>query len=82
MFININLDEIAEISTRRTGRSWAFTLPDPNPYCGSDSLFTVEVVNEIVEMLKMTGAEVDFADHLGTLEEAGNIAALLRYRLL
>ena len=37
------------------------------------------MVNEIVEMLKLTGAEVDFADSIETLEEAGEIAAPLRY---
>jgi peptide chain release factor subunit 1 len=47
--------------------------------CGSESLFVVDVVNEIVEMLKLTGAEADFADPIETLVEAGKIAALLRY---
>lgn len=47
--------------------------------CGSDSLFEVDVVNEIVEMLKLTGAETDFADPIQTLLDAGDIAALLRY---
>ena len=31
-------------------------------------------------MLKLTGAEVDFADPIHTLTEAGRIGALLRYR--
>jgi peptide subunit release factor 1 (eRF1) len=48
--------------------------------CGSKSVFEVDVVNEIVEMLKATGAEVDFADTIPALAEAGEIAALLRYR--
>lgn len=47
--------------------------------CGSNSLFEVDVVNEIVEMLKLTGAETDFADPIQTLVDAGEIAALLRY---
>jgi peptide chain release factor subunit 1 len=47
--------------------------------CGSASLFEVDVVNEIVEMLKLTGATADFADPIDTLVEAGEIAALLRY---
>ncbi len=51
------------------------------PACGSASLFEVDVVNEIVEMLKLTGAEADFAEGLPGLREAGGIAALLRYRL-
>ena len=49
------------------------------PACGSESLFRIGVVNEIVEMLKLSGAEVDFADPIEELEEAGGIAALLRY---
>jgi len=48
--------------------------------CGSDSLFEVDVVNEIVEILKLSGGETDFADPIPTLAEAGEIAALLRYR--
>jgi peptide chain release factor subunit 1 len=48
--------------------------------CGSQSLFEVDVVNEIVEMLKLSGAETDFADSIQTLIDAGEIAALLRYR--
>jgi len=47
--------------------------------CGSDSLFDVDVVNEIVEMLKLTGADVDFTDPIDTLTACGEIGALLRY---
>lgn len=47
--------------------------------CGSKSLFEIDMVNEIVEMLKLSGAEVDFADPIQTLVDAGEIAALLRY---
>ncbi len=47
--------------------------------CGSSSVYEVDVVNEIVERLKQTGAETDFADPIDTLTAAGEIAALLRY---
>ena len=47
--------------------------------CASNSLYEVDVVNEIVEMLNMSGADADFTDPIETLTEAGNIAALLRY---
>jgi peptide chain release factor subunit 1 len=47
--------------------------------CGSKSLFEIDVVNEIVEMLKLSGAETDFAHPIQTLVDAGEIAALLRY---
>jgi len=53
--------------------------PTECPACGSASLFEVDLVNEIVEILKKTGADVDFADPIETLTEAGKIAALLRY---
>jgi peptide chain release factor subunit 1 len=47
--------------------------------CGSTSLFKVDVVNEIVEMLEQTGADADFVDPIQTLTDAGEIAAHLRY---
>jgi len=47
--------------------------------CGSSSVFEVELVNEIVELAEKTSAEVDFADLIPELKEAGQIAALLRY---
>jgi peptide chain release factor subunit 1 len=49
------------------------------PACGSSSLYAVDVVNEIIEMLKLSGAEVDFVDPIQTLAEVGDVAALLRY---
>ena len=51
------------------------------PACGSTSLYPVDVVNEIVELLEQSGAAVDFADPIDTLTQAGRIGALLRYRL-
>jgi peptide subunit release factor 1 (eRF1) len=48
-------------------------------HCRSKSVYTVGVVNELCEQLALTGAEVDFADPLPGLDEAGHIAALLRY---
>jgi peptide subunit release factor 1 (eRF1) len=47
--------------------------------CGAQSLYNVGLVNEIVEMLALTGADVDFSDPIEGLTEAGQIAALLRY---
>jgi len=47
--------------------------------CGSQSLFSVDMINEIVEAARRSGAEVDFCDHISTLAEAGGIAAFLRY---
>jgi len=47
--------------------------------CGSPSLFSVDMINEIVEAAKRSGAEVDFCDPIPSLTEAGGIAAFLRY---
>jgi peptide chain release factor subunit 1 len=48
------------------------------PAC-SGSLHKVGIVNEIIEMLELTGAEVNFCDPIQSLTDAGQIAALLRY---
>lgn len=48
--------------------------------CSSTSLFEVEVVNELVELVKQQGGETDFADPIDTLTDCGNIAALLRFK--
>jgi peptide chain release factor subunit 1 len=53
--------------------------PERCPACGSQSLFDVDLLNEIVELLSKTGAEIDFADRIEELEKTGGIAALLRY---
>ena len=47
--------------------------------CGSCSVYPVDIVNEICEILHCTGAEADFVDPAVTLTEAGQIAAFLRY---
>ncbi len=47
--------------------------------CGSTSVFAVELVNEICELISRTGGTVDFVDPIASLAEAGRIAALLRY---
>jgi len=48
--------------------------------CGSDSLFSVDLINEIVELAKQSSASVDFCDRIDTMREAGEIAAFLRYK--
>jgi hypothetical protein len=37
------------------------------------------MVNEIVELLALTGAQADFVDPIEGLTAVGDIAALLRY---
>jgi peptide chain release factor subunit 1 len=53
--------------------------PEACPNCSSKSLFEVDMVNEIVELLTLTGAKADFVDPIPGLSEVGDIAALLRY---
>ncbi|MCD4785090.1 MAG: hypothetical protein K8T10_14845 [Candidatus Eremiobacteraeota bacterium] len=49
------------------------------PGCGSDSVFEVDPLNELIEILASTSAEADLADEIPELSEVGGIAALLRY---
>lgn len=49
------------------------------PICGADALFTVDLVNELVEVLLLTDAEPEFTDPIEGLSRAGDVAALLRY---
>ena len=36
-------------------------------------------INEITELLKLSGGEIEFAENIDELKEAGDIAAILRY---
>ena len=47
--------------------------------CGSTDVFSVDLVNELVELLALTSAEADFMDPIEGLTQAGEVAALLRY---
>jgi hypothetical protein len=53
--------------------------PDKCKICGSESVFKVDLVNELVELLALTSAEADFVDPIEGLINAGDVAALLRY---
>ena len=55
------------------------STPSECPQCGSTSLFKVGLVNECVELLSMSSAEIDFVDPIPSLTEVGDIGALLRY---
>lgn len=57
----------------------SFAKPQQCPACKSNSVFDVDLVNELVELLAMTGGRVDFVDPLDGLTERGDVAALLRY---
>ncbi|MEX2535065.1 MAG: Vms1/Ankzf1 family peptidyl-tRNA hydrolase [Trueperaceae bacterium] len=49
------------------------------PVCQSDSLFTVDLVEELVELMLLSNAEPEFTDAIGGLSKSGDVAALLRY---
>ena len=49
------------------------------PRCKSTSVFAVDLVNELVELLATTSARAEFTDPMPALGEAGGVAALLRW---
>ena len=49
------------------------------PACGSDSVFTIDYINELVELVSASNGEVEFADPIPGLNNVGGVAALLRY---
>ena len=49
------------------------------PVCGEADVFTVDLVNELVDLLERSDARTEFADPIPALTEAGDVAALLRY---
>jgi peptide chain release factor subunit 1 len=53
--------------------------PESCTICGSESVFKVDLVNELVELLALSSAEADFVDPIPALSDMGDVAALLRY---
>ena len=53
--------------------------PEACPACGSDDLYTVDLINELVELAALSSAEAEFTDAFPELTEAGDVAALLRW---
>lgn len=51
------------------------------PGCESTSVFKVDLVNEIIEICAITGADVDFVTDIPVLSKIGDMAALLRYKI-
>jgi peptide subunit release factor 1 (eRF1) len=47
--------------------------------CESDSVFTVDLVDELVRRAELTSAAVEFTDPIEGLSKQGDVAALLRY---
>jgi len=52
---------------------------DHCPECGLTSVYSVDLVNELVERLALTGASLEFVEPLEELRSVGDMAALLRY---
>ncbi|MCK4666046.1 hypothetical protein KAU33_04830 [Candidatus Dependentiae bacterium] len=52
---------------------------DVCPECGSGDLFEIDLVEELVELVKLSSGETDFIDAISELQELGGIAALIRY---
>lgn len=48
--------------------------------CNSTSLYQVDAVNELVELVVRQSGETEFVDPIDTLVESGSIGALLRYK--
>lgn len=47
--------------------------------CGSRSVFVVDLLDAVSRQAELTSATVEFADPIKSLQEAGNMAALLRW---
>ena len=47
--------------------------------CGSEDVFTLDLVDSLARHLELSSAEIEFADPIPGLGEAGDVAALLRY---
>jgi peptide subunit release factor 1 (eRF1) len=57
----------------------AAAKPQQCPGCRSTSVFEVDLVDELVSLAERTSAEVEFTDPFPELDDAGEVAALLRY---
>lgn len=57
----------------------AHAKPQQCPGCKSTSVFAVDLVEEIVELVVLAGGTTDFVDPLPGLDEVGGLAALLRW---
>ncbi len=77
MVVNRNFDPMGS-RCRNCGNLEAVSV-EKCPSCGSEHIYEVAVVNEILDLLLLSGAETYFTDSVDTLSEAGEIAAQLRY---
>jgi peptide subunit release factor 1 (eRF1) len=57
----------------------AFAKAQQCPACKSNSVFAVDLVNELVELLALSSATAEFVEPIAGLSDEGDVAALLRY---
>lgn len=57
----------------------AHAKPQQCPACKSNSVFAVDLVNELVELVALSSAEATFVEPIEGLSAEGDVAALLRY---
>jgi len=57
----------------------AFAKPQQCSGCKLNSVFAVDLVNELVELLALSSAAAEFVEPLPGLSDAEDVAALLRY---
>lgn len=53
--------------------------PDACANCGSDSVFEVDLIDELTKQAEQTSAHTEYSDEIPGLTKAGHIAALLRW---
>ncbi len=53
--------------------------PETCQACGSSSVFEIDLVDELTRQVALHAGETDFTDPMPGLEDAGGVAALLRY---
>ena len=53
--------------------------PHACPYCQARDLLQIDLVNELVRQAEMSDADLEFAEPISGLTQAGHVAALLRY---
>jgi len=57
----------------------AYAKPQQCPACKSNSVFAVDLLNELVELAALSSADVQFVEPIPALTAEGDVAALLRY---
>jgi len=72
------LEALADAGEREC-ETLAFAKPQQCPSCKSNSVFAVDLLNELVELAALSSAEAEFVAPIAGLSAEGDVAALLRY---